>query len=515
MVPENAAFQFNPDPMGISGSTSTYTGTYTNELLEFYLNYGKDLGSSTLDVMAGYSWQHFGEETFSRNLDENGLRENANAREYYLLSLFGRVNYTLFDRVVLTATLRQDGSSRFSEQNRYGLFPAAAVAWRVIDTDRARGVLNSLKVRAGYGVTGQQEVGGYYPSQARYLESFTTASYQFGDEFITTLRAEGYNANLKWEETTTYNIGLDFGFFNDRLYGTIEAYQRVTEDLLNFVPVPAGTNLSNFIDANVGDLENRGLEFSLNAIPWQNDRSQWSFGFNVTRNINEITRLTAVDDPDFRGVPTGDAISGAVGNQVQINSVGYPARSFFVYQQVYDEGGSPVENLYVDQNGDGIINDQDLYRFENPAPDYFAGITSNLTVGNFDLSFAGRANFGNYVYNNNQSNLTDFSRLYNPNGFLNNVRSDATVLNFSRPRYLSDFFVQDASFFRMDHITAGYQFNEVWGPDSKRRLRVYATVQNPFVVTNYDGLDPEVFSGIDNNLYPRARTFLFGLNLNL
>ena len=512
VVPDFASFAFNPT--GNGGLNNSYTQDDTNELLDFYLDYAKDFGSTRLSLMAGYSWQHFKRENFNRTDDENGVKENENAEEYYLVSLFGRLNYSLFDKVLLTFTLRQDGSSRFAEDNRYGLFPAAAVAWKVIGSDNPAGALNNLKLRLGYGVTGQQAVGGFYPSQATYLASLSTAQYQFGNQFYTTLRPEGYNADLKWEETTTYNVALDFGFFDDRLSGSVEVYQRLTEDLLNFIPIPAGTNLSNFINANVGDLENRGIEFSLNAIPWQTNKGEWSVGFNVTRNKNEITRLTATEDPAYQGVATG-GISGGVGNNIQIHSVGYPANSFYVYEQVYDEDGVPIEDLYVDRNLDGIINAEDLYRKEDPAPDVFLGITSNLNLGNFDFSFAGRANFGNYVYNNNLSTMADYSRLYNSTNYLSNAHSDITAIDFNNPRYFSDFYIQDGSFFRMDHITAGYRIDNPFGADKGRSLRIYGTMQNPFVITEYEGLDPEVFGGIDNNIYPRSRTLLFGVNLNL
>ena len=478
------------------------------------MNYTKALGRTNLDLMGGYSWQHFYRENFDRRDDENGIRENANASEFYLVSLFGRLNYTLFDQFFITLSVRQDGSSRFNKDNRFGLFPAAAFAWKMIDNG-AENNLNSLKLRLGYGVTGQQAVNNnFYPSQALYLGSLTTAQYQFGNEFLETLRPEGYNSNLKWEETTTYNIGVDFSLLKNRLYGSVEVYQRETSDLINFIPVPAGTNLTNFITANVGDLENRGFEISLNAIPYKGANSEWSVGVNYTQNVNEITRLTATDDPNYQGVATG-GISGGVGNNIQIHSVGFPASSFFVFEQVYDADGIPVENLYVDRNGDGQISTADLYRLENPAPDAFIGFTSNFNYGNFDFSFAGRANMGNYIYNNNQSNLSNYSGLYASTNYLQNVQANIASVDFTTPRYFSDHFIQDGSFFRLDHVTVGYNFANVFSKEGGSNLRVYATMQNPFVVTNYQGLDPEVFGGIDNNLYPRSRTFLFGLNLNL
>jgi iron complex outermembrane receptor protein len=406
--------------------------------------------------------------------------------------------------------LRRDGTSRFSEDNRYGLFPAAAFAWKIIDANQ--GALSSLKLRLGYGVTGQQDIGGdYYPYLARYLASFDNARYQLGNEFITTLRPEGYDANIKWEETSTYNVATDFGFLDNRITGSLEVYLRKTKDLINYIPVPAGTNLTNFINTNVGDLENRGIELSLNTTPYQSKDASWTFGFNASYNENEITRLTATDDPKYLGVLTG-GIAGAVGNTIKIHSVGYPANSYFVYEQVYDGAGKPIEGVYVDKNGDGVITPDDRYRYKKAAPDVFAGFTSNFSYKNFDFSFAARANIGNYIYDNNFSNAAVSSFLYGSTGYLNNQLSRIKDIDFAVPQYFSDFFIRNGSFLRFDHITAGYNFTGII--DKLKNLRLYATVQNPFLITKYQGIDPEIFSGIDSNIYPRSRTFLVGVSAN-
>jgi iron complex outermembrane receptor protein len=295
---------------------------------------------------------------------------------------------------------------------------------------------------------------------------------------------------------------------DERIYGSLEIYQRLTKDLLNFIPVPAGSNLTNFINTNVGDLENQGVEFALNLNPIRAEKLNWDFGFNVTANRNEITKLTASNDPGYNGVLTGN-IDGGVGNTAQIHSVNFPANSFFVYEQVYDETGAPVEGLYVDRNKDGIVNADDLYRYEKAAPDYFFGLTSNLTMGKVDFSFAGRANVGNFVYNNLQSTQS-FANLYHPTSYLGNVNAIAPYLDFNNPQYLSDYFVQDASFFRLDHITLGYDLTDL--VPKMDFLKIYATVQNPILVTNYEGVDPDIDNGIDRNFYPRSRTWLFGIN---
>lgn len=503
-VPDYASFAFFD-----GGVKNTYEQSKENSLLEFYLNYVKEMGQTKLDVMGGYSWQrnYFSDSFVNSNISGSEITEGDNSGELYLLSLFGRVNLTLFDKLLLTGTIRRDGSSRFSEDSRWGVFPAAALGYKLVDNN-GKGNVSSLKLRLGYGVTGQQEIGDYYVHLPRYLGSFENAGYQFGDVFVPTLRPGGYDSKIKWEETTTYNGGIDFGFMDERIYGSFEYYLRKTKDLLNFIPVPAGSNLSNFINTNVGDLENKGVEFALNVNPIRSQKMNWDFGFNVTANKNKITKLTASDDPSYNGVLTGN-ISGGVGNTAQIHSVGYPANSFYVYEQVYDETGSPIEGLFVDRNNDGIVNEDDKYRLEKAAPDYFFGFTSTFSYGNFDFSFAGRANVGNYVYNNIQSG-TSFANLYHPTGYLGNVNAVASYLDFNNPQYLSDYFVQDGSFLRLDHVTVGYNFGGML--DKIDFLKLFATVQNPLLVTNYKGIDPEVAGGIDNNVYPRSRTILFGLN---
>ncbi|MEM9916838.1 MAG: TonB-dependent receptor [Bacteroidota bacterium] len=511
-VPTNAAFAFDPAPDG-GGTSNTYEQEKKNELLEFYLNYAKDFGSSRLDIMGGYSWQRFFFADLNNDSNTSGseVARNEDSGELFLLSLFGRLNYTLQDKYLFTFTLRRDGTSRFSPDTRWGLFPAAAFAWKIID-DTSVGPLNSLKLRLGYGVTGQQDIGGFYEYQSRYLSSFDNARYQIGDQFVTTLRPEGYDANIKWEETTTYNFGFDYGLFNDRIFGSVEYYIRKTEDLINFIPVPAGTNLTNFINTNVGDLENRGFEFTINTIPYKNKDVEWNVGLNFAVNNNEITRLIATDDPTYLGVFTG-GIAGGVGNNIQIHSVGFPANSFFVYEQVYDESGVPVEGLYVDRNGDGQITPDDRYQFEDPAADITFGFTTGVNYKNFDLSVAGRAYLGNYIYNNNLSNQAYYQRLLNTSA-LTNVHPDIRETDFVEQQLFSDHYIEDASFLRVDHITLGYRFANPFGKGTN--LRLFATVQNPILITEYSGMDPEFFdgenNGIDNDIYPRSRTFLFGVN---
>ena len=510
------------------GTNGWYWQNRKNELIDFYLNYAKELPEiqSRLDVMAGYSWQHFWREgsSYSENIAGNiagtefrVLQEDIPYEsESYLISFFGRMNYALMDRYLLTLTLRNDGSSRFSPETRWGLFPSAAFAWKILNEpfmDRLD-ILSELKLRVGYGITGQENIGqGDFPYLARYTGSLQGASYQFGapGNFIRTLRPEGYDANLKWEETTTFNIGLDFGFARDRYYGSIDYYFRETRDLINFIPIPAGTNLTNFILTNIGNMENQGVELSLFTRPVVRSNFTWLLGANATWNETTITKLTAVDDPDYLGVQTG-GISGGVGNNIRIHTVDYAPNSFFVYQQVYDTNGNPIEGLYVDRDGDGEITERDLYRLRRPVPTYYFGITSDMQYRNWSLSFAGRANIGNFMYNNVHSMNGELSRLHRPEGpYLSNISRNALVTGFNNAQYLSDYYIQDASFFKMDHITLGYDFGNIFGGSTN--LTVSGVAQNPFMITRYEGIDPEISGGIDNNFYPRPRIFVMSVNL--
>ena len=515
-VPENASWSY--DALTGGGEDRVYTQSKKNQLLDFYFNYVKNFESidSRIDATAGYSWQHFWRQgtTYSTNVAKTEINEDTDYEtESYLVSFFGRLNYVLKDRYLLTFTLRQDGSSRFSEDTRWGLFPSAAIAWNINKESFLQDLdlFSNLKLRLGWGITGQQNISNNdYPYLARYTYSEDNAQYQFGNVFVTTLRPEGYDANIKWEETTTYNIGLDYGLLGNRISGAFDFYYRETNDLINFIPVPAGTNLTNQILTNVGDLVNQGVEFSINAKVISTTDMVWEIGFNASYNENEIVKLTATDDPTYLGVFTG-GISGGVGNNIQIHSVGYPASSFYVYQQVYDEDGNPVEGLYVDLNNDDQSTVDDRYRYKKAAPDVFMGFSSLFSYKNFDFSFAGRINLGNYVYNNVYSNNGTYSGMYNSVGYLNNVTSSVLDSKFSNPKYFSDYYMENGSFLRMDNMTFGYNLPEIIQGVSN--LRLYATVQNVFLITKYKGLDPEVSNGIDNNIYPRPRNFLFGVSV--
>lgn len=527
LIPQDAAFGFST-----GGRDEDYSQENKNELLETYLDYNKEINSNfAMDLMAGYSWQHFWFQNYygvtSAASEQDTLTDyDYNTREYYLLSLFGRANFTLFEDFLVTFSIRRDGTSRFAADNRWGTFPGAAVAWKI--TDNSAGDPLGLKLRLSWGITGQQGINNdqdYYPYLASYQSGFSTAQYPFGGQYITTLRPNGYDAKIKWEETTTYNAGLDYSVLDNRLFGSVDFYYRKTKDLLNFVPVPAGTNLTNFLNTNIGDLTNKGVEVAINTVPWRSGNNEWTLGFNVALNENEITKLTATDDPGYQGVLTG-GINGGVGNTIQIHSVGYPAFSYFVFEQVYDASGIPIEGLYVDRNGDGTVTPADMYRFKKASPDATFGFYTGLNVGHFDFSLGARAMVGNYIYNNNLASQGIYDYIFTPSGseaggYLNNTHGQTQTLDINTPQYFSDHYVQDGSFFRIDNITAGYDFGNIGSAISSFRLS--ATVQNPLLITGYDGIDPEIASrdittnavgfGIDNNIYPRSRTFLLGLNV--
>ncbi|AKD05159.1 TonB-dependent receptor [Pontibacter korlensis] len=504
------------------GSFSQYSQEKSNNLLDFYLNYAKEYDdlNSRVDFTAGYSYQKFRNQIppfATLNLAGDTITRAPNPIETnnVLVSFFGRLNYTFKDRYIVTATLRRDGSSRFSPDNRWGTFPALAFAWRIIEEPFLQNVtaITDLKLRVGYGVTGQQDIGGFYPYLPRYVYSNSEANYQLGDEFYRTLRPQGYDENIKWEETKTYNAGLDFGFLNNRINGSLDYYFKRTEDLLAVIPVPAGSNLTNRLYTNVGSIENQGVEAVLNFRAIDRDNFSWDLGVNGTYNVNEITSLSRVEDEDAVGIPVG-GIGGGVGNTIQVHTVGYPTFSYYVYKQVYDTNGRPIEGMYADLSGDGVITDQDLYRYKNPEPRVFLGFNSQLNYNKWSLGFVLRGSIGNYAYNNIKANA--FYNNIDWEEYLLTIPSSINEFGFlglnDPNRAYSDYFVENASFLRMDNLNLGYNVGSIL--NDRVNLRLTATGQNVFVITKYSGLDPEVTGGIDNNFYPRPRILSLGVNLD-
>lgn len=520
LVPSYAGNAYNR-----GGIDKSYSQTKNNKLLDFYLNYTKDLKgiSSRIDVTGGYSYQDFiRTEPAYADLNEKGDTINAAApvpfkTQNTLVSFFGRLNYTLLDRYLLTVNVRRDGSSRFREH--WGTFPSVALAWRINRENfmKSSNLFSELKLRVGYGVTGQQDLLlNDYPYLPRYTIGDANAQYQFGSTYYLTLRPEGYDANIKWEETETYNAGLDFGFLNNRISGSVDYYIRKTKDLLSVIPVAAGSNLTNQLLTNVGNIETKGLEFTLNATPVSTKNFNWDAGFNFTYNTVEITNLTRVKDPGAIGIETG-TISGGTGNTIEVHTVGYAPYTFFVYKQLYQDG-KPLDGQYEDLNKDGKIDKSDRYRYKSPNPKFLLGFNSQFSYKNWNAGFSMRGSFGNYVYNNPSSDLGSYRNITFPN-YLANMHSSVLETNFTNQQFFSDYYVENASFVRMDNISLGYNFGKLLR--SKANLRVSATVQNVFVITGYSGLDPEIGDdktakgdGIDNKFYPRPRIYSLGLNLD-
>jgi iron complex outermembrane receptor protein len=505
----------------VGGSFREYSQKRTSKLFDFYFNYAKDLASinSNIEATAGYSYQDWLRESPAYPVTYGDGHEDPAGNPFKtqntLVSFFGRVNYTLADKYLLKATVRRDGSSRFSPDNRWGTFPSISAAWRINRENFLETVafLSDLKLRVGYGVTGQQDIGQDYPYLARYSISDSASRYQFGPAFYQTLRPSGYDENIKWEETRTTNIGIDYGFLNGRISGSIDYYFKKTKDLLAIIPVPAGSNFTNRILTNVGNIENKGVEFAINANPVRTTNFNWNANFNITWNQSTITNLSKVLDTVSVGNEVG-GIGGGVGNTVQIHTVGYNPFAFYVYKQLYDVNGKPLEGLFADLNGDGTLDLNDKYRYKSPEPKVYLGFSSQFNYKKWSMAFTMRAQFGNYMYNNFHSNNGAYIN-FKYGTYLGNLAENVLETNFEGSdsrRYWSDYFVENASFLKMDNISVGYNFGNL---TESLALRLTATVQNAFVITKYSGLDPEIAGGIDNNFYPRPRIFSINANLNI
>ena len=519
-VPYGAEQSWHNQTQNGRGLDNPYDQTKQDMTLEAYADYSKEINKHSFGVMAGYSWQHFYTESNSISrtqidpenptVEPTILAEIHNKSEYFLVSFFGRANYNYDNRYMVTATVRWDGTSRFSN-NKWGFFPSVALGWNIKGESFLKDAkaVSDLKLRLSWGQTGQQDLNaGDYPTLPTYQTNLIGSYYMFGGVPIVPITPEGYNADLKWETTTTYNVGIDYGFFNDRLFGTLDVYYRETTDLLNFTPVAAGANLTNYLTANIGSLVNKGVEFEITGIPVQTMNWNWTIGANFAYNQNRITKLTTNDGDGYKGVETG-GISGGVGNNIQRHMVGYPANTFYVYEQVYDENGAPIPGAYVDQNGDGVIDADDLYYTGQAAPKWTVGFNTSVSWKNLTLAISGHGNFGNTVYNNNASRLSLLSDLWT-NSFVRNCMSNAIGLGFNNAAYMSDYWLEDGSFFKIDRITLSYLFDLGKGGS----LNLFGTVQNVATITKYSGIDPEVFNGIDNNLYPRPTTYIIGLKYN-
>lgn len=496
-----------------AGQRNEYSNRINNKVAEFYLNYAKDLArmKSTVSVTAGYGYYN----NLSTNDNYPFIRANGDTipgskplfaldkPENTLISYYGRLIYTFHDRYTLAASVRTDGSSRFAPDTRWGTFPSVAFTWRI---NREKFLadnttLSDLKLRLSYGVTGNQDGIYNYPYQSIYSLSGNGSAVLFGGEYYNMATPAAYDAKIKWEQTATYNAGLDYGFLNNRINGSIDVYLKRTKDLLNTIPIPAGSNFSSTILTNVGNVENKGVEFAINAAVIRNSRFSWDVGFNAAYNENEITRLTATQDSTYPGTLTGNGV-------IQINTIGYQANAFYVYHQQYLDG-RPVEGVYADINKDGIINQDDLYHYKSPFPKFIFGFSTQFSYDRWSVSTVLRANVGNYMYNGITTGAVR-SNILNPLGYLANSNNDIYNTHFINSQVQSDYYVQNASFLKMDNVGIAYNAGEII---KKVNLRLSANCQNVFTITKYKGLDPEIYGGIDNTIYPRPRTFVLGASL--
>ncbi|WP_179347902.1 SusC/RagA family TonB-linked outer membrane protein [Winogradskyella pacifica] len=497
-----------------NGSRNTYSNISTNQLFDAYFTYTKSIKDvHNINAVAGYSYQSFEYDNFSYDSE---AEEDGNDFEFIdksknvLLSYFGRLNYDYDGKYLVTATLRADASSKLNPDDRWGYFPSVALAWNLHNEDflNASNNVNELKLRVGYGEVGNVNGLGDYLFLTRYSGSESTANYQFGNSFYQTYRPDPLNEDLKWEIGNTFNIGIDYSLFNRRVSGSVNLYQKQTKDLIASASVDPFTNFGSQIEKNIGDMQNRGVEFTLNLIPIRTDDFEWSINYNISLNENEITDLPFVQE-------TG-GISAGTGNNVQLHTEGEAPYSFYVFQQVYDTSGKPIEGAFVDRNGDNVINDADKYIYKDPYADILMGLNTNLSYKKWDLAVVTRANIGNYAYNDVSAGNSYLDGVIpTTNNFLSNLHSsylDNGFVNQSNENtFLSSHYIEDASFFKIDNITLGYTLDSAIKDVS---LRLYGSVQNVATITDYKGLDPEITGGIDSNFYPRPRSFVFGVNVD-
>ena len=524
-------YSYDNNYYGWNGVTKYYKYSITANA---YAQYVHTFGAHTIDIMAGGEESHYhrngwnagsGWDSYNNVAYNETLKsEQEWATHNSLVSYFGRLNYTLLDRYMLTATFRADGSSRFAKGHKWGYFPSVALAWRINDEKFMKPLKwwNEFKLRLGWGQTGQQDIGSDFLYQPVYTIGDQYGQYQFGtgsDSFYYTVRPSAYNPDLTWETTTTWNAGLDFAFLYNRITANIDGYYRKTTDLIQDVTIPVGMNFAQRMSQNIGSLENYGIEFSIGAKPIVTKDFTWDIQYNVSWNHNEITELIGGDDKYI--VESGGTISRGNSTHVQAHKVGEPANSFWVYQQVYDENGKPLEGVFVDRDGNGIISNDDRYFYHSPAAPVYMGLTMKFLYKNWDLSFALRSAIGNYVYYDFLANkaVISTSGLYSNSAYSNTTQA-AVDLGFTGTGtgtpFLSDYFVRNASYLKCQNITLGYSFPALLKYNNQDYFsgRVFFTVQNPFIITKYKGLDPEISSGIDNNPYPRPMSFQLGLNLN-
>lgn len=515
-VPAYAAQSYNKDE-SLGGSDYKY-GPQKNEnrLLTLYANYAKYFEDikSNVDLTAGYDYQYWKSTTplyYTKSAAGTNLSTvKASDYRHVMLSYYGRINYSFDGKYLLTATVRRDASSRFSKDTRWGTFPSVALGWTLTEEPwlKNQKVLSNLKLRASYGVTGQQEGIGNYNYLPVYTYSVTGAEAFINGQYINTYRPEAYVSDLKWETTTSWNFGLDFGFLDGRIGGAIDFYTRKTKDLLASVPTAAGTNFSKTILTNVGNVDSKGIEVSLNATPIQTKDWEWNLSYNFTWQNMKVKNLSLTKGGSQTNVKVGPSIDAY---QFQVLSEGYEPYMFYVYHQLYDsKTGKPIEGTYADLNNDGEINDADLYRYHSPAPKYIMGLSTSLRYKQLTLGMSFRANIDNYVYNGMGMSTGAFETVSYNNSQLNNLNTSFLKTGFKTRQYLSDYYVENASFLKLDNLSLSYNVGKI---NKWASLTVSAMVQNVFTITGYSGTDPEVPNGMDNSFYPRPRTYSVSLGL--
>lgn len=513
-VPELAGMMYTANMKDGTGLMYDGKQEKKNALLDFYGTYAPDWGEKhNFNVMAGYGWQHFWRKYNTTTLSPEGeelFSPTHYETEYYLLSLYGRLNYTFNNRYMLTATLRADASSRFASNNRWGYFPSVALGWKISEEDffKEQEVMTDLKLRLSYGQTGQQDILNDYPYMTTFNVSYPESSYLFGNTWYQTYRPNGYDPDIKWETTTTYNAGIDFGFLNNRIYGSIDYYKRHTKDLLNTINVIAGTNYAPVLTTNIGAMDNQGAEFSINFVPINTKNWNWSVGFNYTWNDSKITKLNMVDSDD-NFVQTG-SISGT-GKTVQVFMVGERPYTFYLAKQAYDASGKPLEGQYIQPDGSISSTETRYATGKSSLPTSYLGFNTQVSYKNWDFAISGHGSFGNYMYNYVAADQYVQS-VYSDQGSYSNILKATQETGFQTQQLYSDYFLENASFFRIDNISLGYTFHKLWNSSSS--LRLTFGVQNVAVFTGYSGIDPEIYSGIDREVYPRPRTYSFSASLS-
>lgn len=492
------------------GSRVEYTSFRKNQLLDAYLAYTKEINDFGIEATAGYSYQKFEGENFDTGnmVDPDSESDVYTLPDVVLIGFFARANFSYLDKYLFTLSYRRDGTSRFSEDNRWGNFPAAAFAWQIGDEDflKDSNTISSLKLRLGWGITGQQDIDAAYAYLGRYVTGNTVSQYIFGNGSYPIGQPQAKFEDVKWEETTTYNVGLDYGLFDGLLSGSLEVYLKESKDLLSNVSIADGSNFSNSGWQNIGQFTSKGVEFSIGADIINKKDFNWNANYNIGLNQTKIDELAAGQDIEVGG------ISGGTGSRIQVHREGFAPYSFFVYKQLYDTAGMPIEGAYVDINQDGIVNSSDRYIYKKPNADITMGFQTSIKYYDFDFGFNLRASVGNYMYNNVNSNRAQYNLLQATEA-LGNIPTSVLESGFNETSnvLISDYYMENASFLKMDNITLGYTFDKFKKPGT---VRVWGGVQNVFTVTNYSGLDPEVFGGIDNTIYPRPRTYMLGANFN-